>query len=623
MTSSRRATMSPEVLNMSPVRVSHRPPVRAEHVPVALHRFAAPTGPWPWSGGVTSDASAMLDLEDSVDSGMRDTAAEDDAPAQFGPDQWRAYPQSLFRNWTYHAVQRSGIHTWLNRKASVETAVYTLDVLRSGRFIPQPTLRGRELDKTLLWDFLNEPRPDALSLRCFFVADLTGSILQQLGTKFDIEPFFFSSAFNGISSRYQEDASAPNSDHLTIVLPFLRTIESSEFEQSSDKKDDSDYQLVMDLQSPLPLHSGKTLLLDQVSLHLIRHPDGATLISLHPDSDFWLTTSAQDMFRRVQMAGRGVYWGRLWKNTEDSTFMLLIMLWHALYAWDEAMDALFDSILYEEKRAMDKNDVAELEVTHELHNIRSALLLYNGLLKDFEHSIEFIRDHPNPALERASGELKAAKSRELLQRECHYLLTECKRLQGTKDMCSERVANAFDLIFRTLTLRDTVASQMQAWVTQQITYLTTVFLPPTFIATIFGMNLDKITEGGKGTLTEYLAIILPLIAGTLWLMLALQRHQQEPERSFLVHLLWPFRDLRMAIKMLWQPANGPIHKRLKRALNSRNGGNRPRGWSRVHQQLPSVAAKDRVSESASALPLADVVRAVRWRSREDGNDLVV
>jgi len=95
---------------------------------------------------------------------------------------------------------------------------------------------------------------------------------------------------------------------------------------------------------------------------------------------------------------------------------------------------------------MDKNDVAELEVTHELHNIRSALLLYHGLLKDFEHSVEFIRDHPNPALLRASGPPAAEKSNELLKRECHYLLTEIKRLQGTKDMCRERVANAFDLV---------------------------------------------------------------------------------------------------------------------------------------------------------------------------------
>jgi len=95
---------------------------------------------------------------------------------------------------------------------------------------------------------------------------------------------------------------------------------------------------------------------------------------------------------------------------------------------------------------MDKNDVAELEVTHELHNIRSALLLYHGLLKDFEHSVEFIHDHPNPALIRASSQSATETSNELLKRECHYLLTEIKRLQGTKDMCRERVANAFDLV---------------------------------------------------------------------------------------------------------------------------------------------------------------------------------
>lgn len=166
------------------------------------------------------------------------------------------------------------------------------------------------------------------------------------------------------------------------------------------------------------------------------------------------------MYKRVHTAGQGVYWGRIWRDSDDPTFMLLVFMWHALYAWDEAMDALFDSILTsvsgrlqlcnpdstpaQEKRAMNREEVGEIEVTHELHNVRSALLFYKGLLKNFYRSIEFILQHPNPAFAGDSPEMR--KSRELLKRECEHLLVEVSRLQDTKDMCQERVSNALDLV---------------------------------------------------------------------------------------------------------------------------------------------------------------------------------
>jgi len=237
---------TPHMQNTDTSRISRRPTVRAEHVPVALHRFAAPTGPWPWSSDVNND---ITDLE-SLDEGHRDTANDEQPDELTGPGAWRRYPQSLYRNWTQQALEHSGLQIWLNREVSSETAVYSLDVLKNGRFVPLPEVTGKPLDGSVLWDSLNEPvshilqfptnynfqtrhilqRPQSPALRCLFISDLTGTIMQQLGTKcvlnrfsswlhkltwlyrYDIEPFFFSSSFNGISSRYQENAQDPGSD---------------------------------------------------------------------------------------------------------------------------------------------------------------------------------------------------------------------------------------------------------------------------------------------------------------------------------------------------------------------------------------------------------------------------
>jgi len=138
------------------------------------------------------------------------------------------------------------------------------------------------------------------------------------------------------------------------------------------------------------------------------------------------------------------------------------------------------------------------------------------------------------------------------------------------------------------------------------------------------MNLHSFSDEARGTWSTYLGISIPLIFVTGWLMLALQRHQREPERSFMLHLLWPFRDLRRALKLLWEPVNVPIKRRVLRAKEalSAQQRSRPRGWSRVHRQFPVVHDHDHAyegSQGRATTPLVDVVKAVTRRERMNGS----
>lgn len=188
-----------------------RPLARAEHIPVALHRFAAPSGPWPWSSGPSSTTSipSLSTARKITPNGQLPSMLED----------WLGYPQSYFPNWTAEVTSRSGIQVLLNREPSKETAVFTLDVLHTGNFVMRPSLRESEVLN--IWNELSSPvrsggrcsarlisnsqRRDGITVRCIFVGDLCGSLLQMLGARYGIEPFVFSSAINGIPSRYQED----------------------------------------------------------------------------------------------------------------------------------------------------------------------------------------------------------------------------------------------------------------------------------------------------------------------------------------------------------------------------------------------------------------------------------
>lgn len=57
-------------------------------------------------------------------------------------------------------------------------------------------------------------------------------------------------------------------------------------------------------------------------------------------------TGAHHLSRRIRLAGQSVYWQNLFSRSPDPTFVLVTYLWHALYAWDEALETLYQYVCY-------------------------------------------------------------------------------------------------------------------------------------------------------------------------------------------------------------------------------------------------------------------------------------
>lgn len=93
---------------------------------------------------------------------------------------------------------------------------------------------------------------------------------------------------------------------------------------------------------------------------MVREAGNATIISYHHDIEG--STSAEDLFTRLKLVGRSVYWSvlntislrvglffngkvsfrqNIVRNSKDPTFVFLALLWSALYAWDEAIESLY------------------------------------------------------------------------------------------------------------------------------------------------------------------------------------------------------------------------------------------------------------------------------------------
>ncbi|KAG1883338.1 hypothetical protein F4604DRAFT_1920546 [Suillus subluteus] len=497
-------------------------------VPAPPYRHAAPSGPWPW-------------VDFDVDSTSSTTVIN---------PSWRGYPQNQFGNWTPDQVGRSKmLEKCLGNKSST---IYWMDVRDDGSFT-SPDFGGNGDTMVVgiehedeFWGILQEERPENIRVRSIFVDDLTSPVLRMLGTTYNIEPFFFTSSINWIPSRYQEAPVHNEGDHITITLPFVRTLRkkprSSPTSLPSLSQPPTDAQI--NTQAPFPMSDGSMLFIDLLAIHMIRDVKTSTIISYHPGS-IWCQTSAKRLHSLMQLVGGSVYWQKIFAKSKDLTFLFLAILWYPLYAWDESFELLYTHVSELESTVLQTNDNAE--ATRELHVLQAHLLHYQSLLHNFKVSVEFIAKTHNPAMESTSVS-ERDESKDLMKTESQNLLSEIDRLEMRRAMLSDRLKNAMALAFETVNLNDsretrklTEATVRDSAAMKQISYLTMVFLPASFLATVFRMHVEEFSSGCYQTLGRYAEVTLLLTLLTIYVVVTLQVHSSFHDRNapFLRRAVWP------------------------------------------------------------------------------------
>ncbi|KAI6045276.1 cora-like Mg2+ transporter protein-domain-containing protein [Pisolithus marmoratus] len=514
--------------------------------PIPPYRHATPSAPWPW-----------MDFE------MDKSAVEPLSPG--GPaspsSHWEKYPQNLFKNWTPDQVKRSKMLT--NCSDSEPCSIYSVEVMDDGHFDKTvgdrtTTVTADSASYQAFWNALQQPRPEGIRIRAFFVDDLSLNVLRMLGTAFNIEPFFFSSSTNRIPSRYQEDAKAGYGDHITVTLPFIRiTRESngrprncSSVGSVNSLRKSTHEDLEVYTRGPLELTHG-LLLQDLLAIHMVRKKDSSTIISYHPVSHTG-ETPAKRLQSLVQRTGDSVYWSKLFKRSKDPTFVFLAILWYALYAWDEA---------FEESQVLGTNDI---NLTRELHKMQAYLLHCQQLLQDFHKSVEFVKNTPNPAMDEEEDKDFSAQ---LLAREVDNLLSEIGRLEGQRTILSDRLKNVMRLAFATVNIEDSRAMK-------RVSYLTMIFLPASLIASVFGMNVAEINPGTYENLSHYAEATIALTALTVWLVIAMQTESSFwPKGSgWRRRLAWPIFFTTACIKGSYLRQRGASQTAEQPAMSSVDAG---------------------------------------------------
>ncbi|KAJ7715723.1 hypothetical protein DFH07DRAFT_974106 [Mycena maculata] len=532
-------------------------------IPRPSHRHGAPSGPWPY-----------LDL-DSEEYPVQLANPQKPLITGSGKSDWSKYPQSLYPNWTPAQQKKSGISKVINggdtHVSRESCTIHHVNVLANGIFTPDADHVVTDDTKEEYWKELLDELPDEVRLRALFVDSLSGPVLQMLGTRYNVEPFFFSSSLNWIPARYQE--AVGEGDHITLTLTFIRSMQNpttvppsptSGYAPSFRTLQSADQ--VIDTQAPLVLSSSDHILLpDILAIHMIRSPNRSTIISYHPPH-IHRTTSAHALRTRLLAAGQSVYWNKIFTKTisSDPTFVLLALLWYPLYAFDEALESLYNHICSLEARVMATTDMT---LTQQLHVVRANLLHYASLLEDFRKSVAFVAETHNPVLEHASDVRSAeviATAKELMRKESSHLLDEIARLEQNRSMQDNRLKNVMNLAFSSVNLEDsrrmqklTEATVRDSAAMKQISYLTMFFLPASLAASIYGMNVKEINPGTYGTLPHYFALTVPLTAVTIWAIMAFQYRKKDP--SSLIHedeestsvwskFSWPLHAFRKAFR---------------------------------------------------------------------------
>ncbi|KAG9226602.1 hypothetical protein CCMSSC00406_0006173 [Pleurotus cornucopiae] len=574
-------------------------------VPAPSHRHAAPSGPWPWMDLGTPILPDQLKSErPPVPPPCDHTDCEGEC--------WVHYPASRFPNWMENQVRRAKIADAIKLyDRSKPSVLYVVDTDTHGLFHSRDEVTVTEEKKEDFWNvWLRSKREEGVRTRCLFVENMTGPVLQMLGARYNIEPFFFSSSINWIPARYQEEVRPRRGDHITISLTFLttapnplknhrtrrqgtgRSIDPTFYDSvtatpktsrtSLDSAPFNEEEQVIDTQAPLAVRTidgeHRILLLDLLAVHFIRDAESSTIISYHPNLEqteeglppFFIdrhgTTRQARSYPPSQVnlpsapptlsrIGESVYWQNLFSKSPDPTFVLVTYLWHALYAWDEALETLYQYVCYLETQVINTSDMG---MTRELHIIRAHHLHYSSLLKDFAKTVHFVSTTSNPAMDAESvTDEERENSKQWLKTECDNLMSQIERLQKGRKMQDQRLKNVMNLVFSSVNIADsrrmqslTQAAVKDSAAMKQIAYLTMIFLPASFLATVFGMNVHEVTDGGRETVPHYVAGALVLTFATIWIIMAFQSDLSDDERATTVmhRLAWPYFWTKKTIK---------------------------------------------------------------------------
>ncbi|KAF7372851.1 hypothetical protein MSAN_00491100 [Mycena sanguinolenta] len=393
------------------------------------------------------------------------------------PELVRAFYGTLFSGWENPALRA------LPRAGS---RVFQLDVSQDKQFQLHTEATLKKEDEAHFGKYL-------------FIDRLSKSVLEILGVQYHVDVEYFRACCDlSVSQSMGEN-------YIQITLPFLRSrvIETRSFSSAWKPSED--------------------LTLDFLGLYLIFGSEESTVVVYHPPVDDKPETGLLEHCQWTIRMGQEPHWRNILRNTHDEMFLVFPALWWVTYAWADALEALYLYLDHMETKVLESPSV---QLTQEFHRIRICLLNYKALLEDFLKTISFVTGLKRPRRVHMEPEVHSQ-----LESECSRLGREISRIRDGVEGRNERIKDIMNLVFSHVTIQDSTAMKQISWITM-------FFLPATFVAGVFGMNVSGL-GADVTTLLNYVEIAIPLTVVTIWILVALLPESQA-RKPLWERFAWPF-----------------------------------------------------------------------------------
>ncbi|GLB34418.1 hypothetical protein LshimejAT787_0113020 [Lyophyllum shimeji] len=416
-----------------------------------------------------------------------------------------------------------------------------------------------------------------------FVGNLTEPLLDELKAKYIMDPEYFQACTDMTVSQSIDKPSRETSteDHIRFTLPFLRSSDKSSGTawagSAGDPFDQIDF--------------------DHLGIYFIRSELNSTIVTICSSFNTDTASSLCDIYHWVARTGEDIFRN----DIKDPTFLIFPIAWYAVYAWSDALERLYSYLDTLESAILESPSV---RLTQRFHAIRMHLLNYSTLLQDLRKAVDFVRSHPNPhnpllfsgqASRAETGNLRFRdidihdavfniydnasnftfsdarlfnstfnvvrtpegdserethlrtdeqrylKEQMMFELECKNLAAEIARLEESIASRNDRIRDVMNMVFSHVTITDSAAMKQIAW-------LTMFFIPATFVAGIFGMNVTGIGVGVT-PLSSFIKTAVPFTVITIWILGALLPNTGA-EKPLLQRLFWPLMFLVEGIRKL-------------------------------------------------------------------------
>ena len=156
----------------------------------------------------------------------------------------------------------------------------------------------------------------------------------------------------------------------------------------------------------------------------------------------------------------------------------------------------------------------------QLERLQSNKVVFDRAYRYFSDTIAFLYDRESKFIARCSN----SENLQQMDKVANRILKDFNFLQREAEDLSRESREAINILMSSISVRESQKGLADARRIQVVTYLAFIFIPLSFVSSLFGMNVQEFSEPAPGTWL-FFSVAVPLTMGSLVLPIWLEFHE--------------------------------------------------------------------------------------------------